>query len=46
VVARLVVEGPNFERQEFPLQAARRVGKANWFVRAWEGLRLTFFGPS
>jgi serine-type D-Ala-D-Ala carboxypeptidase (penicillin-binding protein 5/6) len=46
VVARLVVEGPNFERQEFPLQAGRRVGKANWFVRAWEGLRLTFFGPS
>jgi D-alanyl-D-alanine carboxypeptidase (penicillin-binding protein 5/6) len=46
VVARLVVEGPNFARQEFPLAAGRRVGKANWFARAWEGLRLTLFGPS
>jgi D-alanyl-D-alanine carboxypeptidase (penicillin-binding protein 5/6) len=46
VVARLVVEGPNLERQEFPLAAGRRVGKANWFARAWEGLRLTFFSPS
>jgi D-alanyl-D-alanine carboxypeptidase (penicillin-binding protein 5/6) len=46
VVARLVIEGPGFQTQEYPLQAGRRVGKANWFVRAWEGLRLTFFGPS
>jgi D-alanyl-D-alanine carboxypeptidase (penicillin-binding protein 5/6) len=46
VVARLVVEGPGMQPQEFPLQAGRRVGKANWFARAWEGLRLTFFGPS
>ncbi|HET9230248.1 MAG TPA: D-alanyl-D-alanine carboxypeptidase family protein [Vitreimonas sp.] len=45
VVARLVVEGPGMQPQEFPLQAGRRVGKANWFARAWEGLRLTFFGP-
>jgi len=45
VVARLVVEGPGFEAQEFPLAAGRNVGKANWFARAWEGLRLTFFGP-
>lgn len=45
VVAHLVVEGPNFERQEYPLAAARRIGRANWFARAWEGLRLTFFGP-
>jgi D-alanyl-D-alanine carboxypeptidase (penicillin-binding protein 5/6) len=45
VVARLVIEGPGFETQEFPLAAGRRVGKANWFARAWEGLRLTFFGP-
>jgi len=45
VVARLVVEGPGFETQEFPLAAGRRVGKANWFSRAFEGLRLTFFGP-
>lgn len=46
VVARLVVEGPGMTPQEYPLQAGRRVGKANWFARAWEGLRLTFFGPS
>jgi D-alanyl-D-alanine carboxypeptidase (penicillin-binding protein 5/6) len=46
VVARLVVEGPDFATQEFPLAAGRRVGRANWFARAWEGLRLTLFGPS
>lgn len=46
VVARLVISGPDFQTQEFPLAAGRRVGKANWFVRAWEGLRLTLFGPS
>jgi D-alanyl-D-alanine carboxypeptidase (penicillin-binding protein 5/6) len=46
VVARLVVEGPGFQTQEFPLVAGRRVGKANWFSRAFEGLRLTAFGPS
>lgn len=45
-VARLVVEGPGFERQEFPLVAGRRIGRANWFARAGEGLRLTLFGPS
>jgi D-alanyl-D-alanine carboxypeptidase (penicillin-binding protein 5/6) len=45
VVARLVIEGPNFQTLEFPLTAGRRVGRANWFVRAWEGLRLTLFGP-
>ncbi len=46
VVARLVVEGPNFETREFPLVAGRRLGRANWFSRAFEGLRLTLFGPS
>lgn len=46
VVARLVIEGPGFEAQEFPLAAGRRVGRANWFARAFEGLRLTLFGPS
>ncbi len=46
VVARLVVEGPGFQTQEFPLAAGRRVSKANWFSRAWEGLRLTLFSPS
>ncbi|MEZ5996700.1 MAG: D-alanyl-D-alanine carboxypeptidase family protein [Hyphomonadaceae bacterium] len=45
VVARLVVEGPDFQTQEFPLTAGRRIGRANWFARAWEGLRLSLFGP-
>ncbi|MBL8545140.1 MAG: D-alanyl-D-alanine carboxypeptidase [Hyphomonadaceae bacterium] len=45
VVARLVIEGPNFRTQEFPLAAGRKIGRANWFSRAFEGLRLTFFGP-
>jgi D-alanyl-D-alanine carboxypeptidase (penicillin-binding protein 5/6) len=45
VVARLVIEGPNFRTQEFPLAAGRRIGRANWFSRAFEGLRLTLFGP-
>jgi D-alanyl-D-alanine carboxypeptidase (penicillin-binding protein 5/6) len=45
VVARLIVEGPGFPTQEFPLAAGRRIGRANWFSRAWEGLRLTLFGP-
>lgn len=46
VVARLVVEGPGFQTQEFPLAAGRRIGRADWFSRAFEGLRLTLFGPS
>jgi D-alanyl-D-alanine carboxypeptidase (penicillin-binding protein 5/6) len=46
VVARLVVAGPNFPTQEFPLAAGRKIGRANWFSRAFEGLRLTLFGPS
>jgi D-alanyl-D-alanine carboxypeptidase (penicillin-binding protein 5/6) len=45
VVARLVVTGPGFATQEFPLVAGRDVGRANWFARAWEGLRLSVFGP-
>jgi D-alanyl-D-alanine carboxypeptidase (penicillin-binding protein 5/6) len=45
VVARLVIEGPNFQTQEFPLAAGRKIGRANWFSRAFEGLRLTLFGP-
>lgn len=44
VVAHLVVEGPGYETQRFPLVAGRRIGHANWFARAWEGLRLTLFG--
>ena len=46
VVARLVIEGPGYAAQEFPLAAGRRVGRANWFSRAFEGLRLTLFGSS
>lgn len=46
VVARLVVEGPGFARQEYPLAAGRRIGRVNWFSRAFEGLRLTLFSPS
>ncbi len=45
VVAHLVVEGPGFARREFPLVAERRIGRANPIARAWEGLRLTLFGP-
>ncbi|ANP44488.1 D-alanyl-D-alanine carboxypeptidase family protein [Candidatus Viadribacter manganicus] len=44
VVARLVIEGPNFQTQEFPLAAGRKIGRANWFSRAFEGLRLSLFG--
>lgn len=46
VVAHLVVEGPGFRTQEFPLVAGRNIGRANWFSRAFEGLRLTLFGSS
>lgn len=46
VVAQLVIEGPGFETQSFPLAAGRRIGRANWFSRAFEGLRLTLLGPS
>ncbi len=46
VVAHLVIEGPGFETQSFPLAAGRRIGRANWFSRAFEGLRLTLLGPS
>ena len=45
VVAHLVIEGPGQPEQRFPLTAGRNVGKANWFSRAFEGLRLTLFGP-
>ena len=45
-VARLVVEGPGFRTQEFPLTAGRAIGGANWFVEAWEGLRRTLFHAS
>lgn len=46
VVAHLVVEGPGFPAQRFPLVAARKIGRANWFARAWDGLRGTLFGAS
>lgn len=44
VVARLVIEGPGYETQTFPLTAGRRIGRADPFSRAFEGLRLTLFG--
>lgn len=44
VVARLVIEGTGYETQAFPLAASRNIGRANWFSRAFEGLRLTLFG--
>lgn len=46
VVAQLVIEGPGYEAQRFDLVAGRNVGRANWFSRAFEGLRLSLFGPS
>lgn len=44
VVAHLVVEGPNYQATQFPLVTPQRIGGANWFVQAWEGLRATFSG--
>lgn len=41
-IAELVVEGPGFETQRFPLVAAENVGRANWFSRAWRGLQVSF----
>ena len=46
VVAHLVVEGPGFQSQRYPLAAAQAINQTNWFVRFWEGLRLSLFGPS
>jgi D-alanyl-D-alanine carboxypeptidase (penicillin-binding protein 5/6) len=37
-IAKLVVQGPAFPRREYPLYAGARVGRANWFARAWTGL--------
>ncbi len=45
-VATLVVEGPGFARRTYPLVSARRIGGANWFAKAFEGVRLTFSGGS
>jgi serine-type D-Ala-D-Ala carboxypeptidase (penicillin-binding protein 5/6) len=43
VVAKLVIEGPNM-RQEFPLVAGAKVGRANPFARAGFGLQHLFGG--
>ncbi len=43
IVAQLIVEGPGFERREFPLVASRHIGP-NWFSSVFEGLRLSLFG--
>jgi D-alanyl-D-alanine carboxypeptidase (penicillin-binding protein 5/6) len=44
VIAHLVVEGPGLQTQRFPLVSNQRIGGANWFAQAWEGLRVTFSG--
>jgi D-alanyl-D-alanine carboxypeptidase (penicillin-binding protein 5/6) len=44
VVAHLVVEGPGFQTERFPLVSGQRVEGANWFAQAWEGLRVTLSG--
>src|SRR5690349_22445958 len=44
VVAQLVVEGPGYQTTRFPLVTSQRIGGANWFAQAWEGLRVTFSG--
>ncbi|MBI3440073.1 MAG: D-alanyl-D-alanine carboxypeptidase [Proteobacteria bacterium] len=44
VVAQLVVEGPGLQTKRFPLVSGQRIGGANWFAKAWEGLRVTFSG--
>lgn len=46
IVAHLVVEGPGYETQRFPLVTGHKIARADWFSRAWEGLRLTLFSPS
>lgn len=43
VVAKLVVEGPGV-RQEFPLAAGRKIGRANPFARAAFGLQTVMGG--
>ncbi|MBI1187244.1 MAG: D-alanyl-D-alanine carboxypeptidase [Alphaproteobacteria bacterium] len=43
-LGRLVIEGPHFARREYPLYAGRRIGRANWFARAWAGLGDLFGG--
>jgi D-alanyl-D-alanine carboxypeptidase (penicillin-binding protein 5/6) len=45
IVAHLVVDGPpGFAPREYPLAAGADIGRANWFSRAAEGLRLTLSG--
>lgn len=44
VVAHLVVEGSGYQTTQFPLVTPQRIGGANWFQDAWEGLRVTFSG--
>ena len=44
VVAHLVVEGPGYQTTRFPLVTSQRIGGANWFAQAWEGLRVTLSG--
>jgi D-alanyl-D-alanine carboxypeptidase (penicillin-binding protein 5/6) len=44
VVAKLVIEGPGYPRQEIDLQAGADVGRANWFARAGHGLSTLLGG--
>ena len=44
-IAQLVLDGPpGFAPRVYPLVAGADIGRANWFARAWEGLRLTLSG--
>jgi D-alanyl-D-alanine carboxypeptidase (penicillin-binding protein 5/6) len=43
-IANLVVEGPAYGRRVYPLVAGRRIGRANWFARAWVGFASLFGG--
>jgi D-alanyl-D-alanine carboxypeptidase (penicillin-binding protein 5/6) len=45
-VASLVIEGPGYARQSFPLVAAEKVGRANVFARAGAGLGKLLGGGS
>lgn len=45
-IAELVVQGPGFRQQRFPLVAGKRVGRQNLFGRAFAGARGLLAGKS
>jgi D-alanyl-D-alanine carboxypeptidase (penicillin-binding protein 5/6) len=45
VIAHLVIEGPGFETQRFPLTAQAPVARANPFARALAGIGIALRGP-